>query len=167
MNDYVDMADTVKNYLDTSYTVSAWINTKTIYGIHYIAMYRRSTLDIGYQILFHLDLIDSDVRFIVGSLGNNAIASHPDAITTNTWYHVAGVREENTVNVYVNGVSGIPDSETFGAISPDNFKIGAIHCCDQGIQRFFDGTIDDVMIFDIALSAQEIQQLYTNGSSGL
>jgi len=165
MDDYVDMADTVKNYLETSYTFSAWIKTNTILGVHSIAAYRRSTYDIGYQILLHLQHNNSDVQFAVGSQ-NYAVASYPDALTTNTWYHIVGIREENVLNVYVNGVSGIPDSETFGEISPDNFKIGAIHCCGQVIQSFFDGTIDDVKIFNKALSMEEIKQLYHNGLVG-
>ncbi|MHC4546501.1 MAG: LamG-like jellyroll fold domain-containing protein [Planctomycetota bacterium] len=163
IDDYVDMADTVKNHLETSYTFSIWIKPKTILGVHCIAAYRRSTYDIGYQVLLQLQHYNSDVQFIVGSLGNNAIASYPDALTTNTWYHIAGTREENALNVYVNGVSGIPDSETFVEISPDNFKIGAIHCCDQVIQSFFDGTIEDVRVYDRALSAEEVQQLYQSG----
>ena len=163
VNDYVDLPDTVKNYLGTSYTFSIWIKPKAIPGIHCIAAYRRSTLDIGYQTLLQLQHNNSDVQFIVGSLGNNAIASYPDALTTNTWYNIVGIREGNLLNVYVNGVSGIPDSETFGEISPDNFKVGAIHCCDQVIQSFFNGTIDDVMIFDRALSDQEILEIYYTG----
>ena len=162
LDDYVDMADTVKDHLETSYTFSIWIKPKTIPGIHSIAAYRRSTSDIGYQVLLQLQHNNSDVQFVVGSLGNNAIASYPDTLIMNTWYHVAGIREENVLNVYVNGVSGIPDSETFGEISPDNFKIGAIHCCDQVIQSFFDGTIDDVRIYDRALSSGEIKQVYQN-----
>ena len=165
VDDYVDMADTVKNYLETSYTFSAWIKTRTILGVHGIAVYRRSTFDIGYQILLQLQHNNSDVQFIVSSLGNNAIASYPDALTINTWYHVAGVREGNILNVYVNGVSGTPDSETFGTISPDNFKIGANDCCGHGIDSFFDGAIDDVMIFNSALSAQEIWGIFRTGMS--
>jgi hypothetical protein len=165
VDDYVDMADTVKDHLDTSYTFSIWIKPKTILGIHSIAAYRRSTLDMGYQVLLQLQHNNSDVQFIVGSLGNNAVASYPDALKTNTWHHIVGIREENVLNVYVNAVSGIPDSQTLGEISPDNFKIGAIHCCDQVIQSFFDGTIDDVMIFDGALSAQQVWEIYCAGMS--
>ncbi|MHC4738696.1 MAG: LamG domain-containing protein [Planctomycetota bacterium] len=156
VDDYVDMGDTVKNYLDTNYTVSAWIKANTITGIHDIAVYRRSTADIGYQILFQLDYINGDVRFIVGSLGNNAVAYYPNALTTDTWYHVAGVREGNTLNVYVNGVSGTPDSRIFGAINVNNLKIGTLHCCGQSLTSFFDGKIDEVAIYNRALSAEEI-----------
>jgi hypothetical protein len=163
VNDYVDLPDTVKNYLGTSYTFSIWIKPEAIPGIHSIAAYRRSTLDMGYQVLLQLQHNNSDVQFIVGSLGNNATASYPDALTTNTWYHIAGVREGNILNIYVNGVRGTPGSAMIGAISPDNFKIGAIHCCNHGLLSFFNGIIDDVVIFDWALSDQEILEIYYTG----
>jgi hypothetical protein len=160
VNDYVDMQDTVKNYLSTNYTVSTWVKTNTITNPHGIVNYRRSTLDIGYQILFELDHNYSEVRFIVGSLGNNAVASYPDALTTDTWYHLAGVRDGNILKVYVDGISGIPDSEIFETISPDNLTIGALDCCGHGPHALFKGIIDDVRIYDRALSAEEILALY-------
>jgi tetratricopeptide (TPR) repeat protein len=168
MNDYVDMADTVKNYLDTSYTVSAWIKTNTVSAIDAFSIiaYRHST-DIS-PVLFAIGQYNADVHFAVRDNSHNlAQPAYANALTTNTWYHVAGVREENTVNVYVNGVSGTPVSKTLGEISPDNLKIGAILWGGNPVSDHFNGAIDDVMIFDTALSAQEIQQLYNNGLAGL
>jgi hypothetical protein len=95
----------------------------------------------------------------VGSLGNNAVAYYPNALTTDTWYHVAGVREGNTLNVYVNGVSGTPDSRIFGAMNVNNLKIGTLHCCGQSLTSFFDGIIDEVAIYNRALNAEEIRVL--------
>ena len=109
----------------------------------------------------------TDVHFAVRDNSYNlAQPAYPNVLTTNTWYHVAGVREENTVNIYVNGVSGNPGSGVIGAISPDNFKIGAFQFGGNPVSNHFDGTIDDVIIFDRALSAQEIQQLYNNALAG-
>jgi len=65
----------------------------------------------------------------------------------------------------VNGISGIPDSVAFGEISPDNLKIGAILFGGNPHTNFFNGTIDDVRIYDRALSAEEAQQLYESGLS--
>jgi hypothetical protein len=67
------------------------------------------------------------------------------------------------LNVYVNGAGGTSDSAMFGAINPDNLKIGAFPFDDSLFPNYFDGTIDDVRIYDRALSANEIEQLYRNG----
>jgi hypothetical protein len=166
MNDYVDMADTVKNYLETSYTVSAWIKTNTIFSNNVIAAYRQK-ID-GNPVLFQLDHFNEDIRLTVRDDDLNAAqAVYPGILTTNTWYHITGTREGNDVNVYVDGYSGIPGSETLGAINPDNLKIGALQFAWNPPSNYFDGIIDDVKIFNTALSAQEIQQLYNNGTVGL
>ena len=166
MNNYVDMADSVKNYLETSYTFSAWIKTNTVLPNNVISAYRHN-IDAN-PVLFQLDHYNADIRFTVRDDAHNAAqAVYINVLTTNTWYHIMGTRDGNDVNVYVNGDSGVPGSETLGAINPDNLKIGALQFAGNPPSNYFDGIIDDVKIFDIALSAQEIQQLYNNGSAGL
>ena len=157
--DYVDMGDTVKNYLGTSYTVSAWIKADAIAPSKVIAAYRHSS--IGNPVLFQLDHYNADARWTVrDDSGNSAQAIYSNAITAGIWYHVAGVREGDTLNVYVNGVSGTWDSQAFGTISPDNLKVGALQFGGNPPGAFFGGIIDDVRIYDRALSAEEILGLY-------
>ncbi|MBW8041288.1 MAG: hypothetical protein FVQ85_14965 [Planctomycetes bacterium] len=159
VDDYVDMADTVKNYLGTNYTVSAWIKTNSFFPDNYIAAYRHST-DIN-PVLFVLHHYNENIGFAVRDNSLNiAEALYTDTLTTNTWYHVAGVRAGNILNVYVNGVGGIADSATFGAITSDNLKIGATRFGGNPISEHFDGTIDEVAIYNRALSAEEIKQIY-------
>ncbi len=160
--DYVALPNTVKNSLATNYTVSAWINTNTISSTHSIATYRQFD---SQGILFQLEQYDADVRFIVRDNSSDiAIAISSGAITTDGWYHVAGVRAGNTVHVYVNGIKGTSDSATFVTISSNNFKIGALQTGDPGTpQAYFDGAIDDVRIYDMVLSDEEIQMLYLAG----
>ncbi|MHC4735613.1 MAG: LamG domain-containing protein [Planctomycetota bacterium] len=162
LNDYVDMADTVKHYLDTSYSVSVWIKTNTVSTSTSIVAYRHST--DGNPVLFASGQYYTDAHFAVRDNSHNlAKAIYANALTTNTWYHVAGVREGDTVYVYVNSVSGTPGSVTLGAITPDNLKIGALQWGGNPVSGHFDGTIDDVMIFNRALSEEEIREIYLTG----
>jgi hypothetical protein len=162
VNDYVKIADTVKYYLQTSYTVSAWIKTNTIVSNNVIAAYRHN-VDAN-PVLFQLDHFNEDIRLTVRDDAHNAAqAVYLNVLTTITWYHIAGIRNGNDVNVYVNGNSGIPGSETLGAINPDNLKIGALRFAGNPTSNYFDGIIDDVRIYDRALTAGEIEQLYQNG----
>ena len=63
--------------------------------------------------------------------------------------------------LYRNGVHVASKNNATGAIAVDeNWAIGAR---GTGTQRFFTGTIDDVRIYDRALSAQEAEQLYLEG----
>jgi hypothetical protein len=84
-----------------------------------------------------------------------------------TWYHVAGiVRGTTDMSVYINGADdGGTYSGSGGALaySSGNASIGTGHY--ENI--CFNGIIDDVHLYDRALSAEEIQELHRNGLSGL
>lgn len=85
------------------------------------------------------------------------------------WHHVAGTYDGSFVRLYVDSVevgSGTPTSITIGyRLSPDNDLIIGQYTgtCRQ---YPFKGDIDEVEIFDRALSASEIQRIFNAGSAG-
>jgi hypothetical protein len=159
INDYAEMANTVKNSLNTDYTVSAWIKTDTLSGNHIIAAFRDSVPQAQQPpLLFQLDQANADIRFIVANNAHTMVtATSSNVLTPGKWCHAAGVREGNTLKVYVNGISGPPASGSLaGPINSDNLKIGALLCCGGPVHHFFNGFIDDVRIYNRALSEEEI-----------
>jgi hypothetical protein len=83
-----------------------------------------------------------------------------------SWYHVVGVYDDEEVRVYLNGE--LRGRRTFdletGSTTPDkNLVIGAMSY-DSRIKTFFGGKIDEVRIYDGALSDDEIRALHVNGS---
>jgi hypothetical protein len=75
----------------------------------------------------------------------------------NAWHHVAAVINAEGNHLYLDGkllVTAKPPTR-FGSAAA--LIIGAN---DNGPQRFFDGLIDEVMVFDRALSVNEIRGLY-------
>jgi hypothetical protein len=81
------------------------------------------------------------------------------------WAHVALVQDGPNVNLYINGVSEISASDGIAPTisNPTNADIGGYW---NGYGSFFDGSIDEVGIWDRALSAEEIERLYENGLAG-
>ncbi|UCD07723.1 MAG: hypothetical protein JSW41_02000, partial [Candidatus Aenigmatarchaeota archaeon] len=86
------------------------------------------------------------------------------ALTTDTWYHiVAVVRGADDMDIYINGTddggsySGNGNTFVYGT---GDVRIGSRN---DGYE--FNGTIDDVMIFNRSLSAEEVAGLYANKSS--
>jgi hyaluronoglucosaminidase len=65
--------------------------------------------------------------------------------------------------VYVNGAEEAQG--TLGANPLSNDATTKIGCRNSTGDQAFDGTIDDVRIYDRALNAEEIQQLYEEGGS--
>jgi hypothetical protein len=86
---------------------------------------------------------------------------------TNTWYHVAGVEHTSTDRrIYVNGVEEATDTTlaTPSASFITRFRIG--QTADGQLDEQCRGEIDDVRIYNRALSAQEIRAIYYDGLTG-
>ena len=75
----------------------------------------------------------------------------------NTWVHVAGTYDGTTVKLYYNGVSENPKAASFGLLS--NTYPLSIGVNGDLTQYFFDGAIDDVRVYNRALSDTEIAAL--------
>jgi len=85
-----------------------------------------------------------------------------DSAPAGSWYHVAAVYSGTDVRIYLNGE--LKDRRTFdldtGSTTPDkDLVIGALSY-DSTISRFFAGKIDEVCIYDGALSGTQIKALY-------
>jgi hypothetical protein len=82
-----------------------------------------------------------------------------------TWFHVAVVEDSTYRAIYINGSLDISDniSELYQGNTPDTIRIG--NRADSS-PFYFDGTIDEVRIYDRALFANEIQELYQTGLLG-
>ena len=81
-----------------------------------------------------------------------------NSITIGPWYHVALTSDGTITTIYLDGVVGPTTGlTTFTTFSP----VLAIGGRDNLL--FFNGTIDDVRIYNRALSAAEVTQLYKLG----
>jgi len=81
----------------------------------------------------------------------------PKRPTANRWYHVAGVLNSTGMHLYMEGKLLCESADVITLATPCPLIIGAN---DNGPQRYFDGLIDEVMIFKRAFSAAEIKRLY-------
>ncbi|MCD6274435.1 MAG: LamG domain-containing protein, partial [Candidatus Aenigmarchaeota archaeon] len=82
-------------------------------------------------------------------------------LSLNTWYHIAGIYNNSTsFKIYINGVEAnlTKDIGTTGTIdsNTNDVLIGQY----EGLNRYFNGTIDEVRIYNRALSEDEIKMHY-------
>jgi hypothetical protein len=91
----------------------------------------------------------------------------------NKWYFVTGVFNNGTLDIYVNGVldngtEGGMNAGTFINTNAYNYVwIGATVRNDQSFSgAHFNSLIDEIEIFNRALSAEEIAAIYAAGSAG-
>jgi hypothetical protein len=96
------------------------------------------------------------------SLGNSiswvGATSATASMTINTWYHVAGTYDGDSVRVFINGVQKGSTALPFGMIQGLAYpiRIGRLSDQTQGQTRYWAGQIDEVRIWDRALDTAEI-----------
>ena len=83
------------------------------------------------------------------------------AITDNKWHHVAASYDGTDLSVYIDGVEDAASPVTVALPTPttDKFAIGALYTNKSLIQEIFDGDIDEVRIWDRALTQAQIQYI--------
>ncbi|MDD5191568.1 MAG: Ig-like domain-containing protein [Candidatus Nanoarchaeia archaeon] len=80
--------------------------------------------------------------------------------SANTWYHVVMTRRSGTTYFYVNGAQTASTSASVPSAPNNYLTIGCELNTSNNPQRYFNGTIDEVYIYNRGLSANEIQQQY-------
>ena len=81
------------------------------------------------------------------------------------WYHVMWVwnGEDSTATVYLNGVEASTGAGNFGTLIGGNWHLGNDSCCGTG--RVFNGAVDDVAVWDEALTVTEAADLFAKTKS--
>ncbi len=85
-------------------------------------------------------------------------SSTTGSMSLNTWYHVAGTYDGDSVRVFINGVQQGATALPFGMIQGLAYpiRIGRLSDQTQGQTRYWAGQIDEVRVWDRALDTAEI-----------
>ena len=78
-------------------------------------------------------------------------------VDDNLWHHIAGVYDGSAMYLYIDGILDISISRTGNIVTTDDPVTIGSNILGGNPARFFDGSIDDVLIWNRALSQQEIQ----------
>jgi len=93
----------------------------------------------------------------IGSGGTSVIQTSTNLVPRDTWTHIAATYDGSLMKIYINGVLDSSLSWTSGFSSNDNpLTIGAKN--PPYLERFIMAKIDEVKIFNRALSQVEIQR---------
>jgi len=158
LNDYVNRDAVITG---TPVTISAWVKTNDLNNERRIVTIN----DGGTSANVLSILIDSHTNKLqvqhYDTSGDGAFSTV--AMSINTWHHVVGVFASDSSRIaYLDGVAGNPDTESQNAMTGlDTTDIGTLYWSGGRIQ-FWSGSIDSVRIYNRALSATEVKQLYRN-----
>ncbi len=160
-DDFVDVPDGIVDPVGKPFTISAWVKTNnfsdiyaTIYGVGPKIGCNPSTT--------WLCVYENKIQAGVGCNGDIDLSS--TEIQTNTYYFVVLTQTADyNYTLYLDGVLQDGPRDIRGGMSViSGYEfIGAMY--NHGVIRnYFNGTIDEVRIYNRALSAEEIATIYNN-----
>jgi len=139
-------------------TITAWIKPVTVSGKYVVA--KRDDSPPGGNV-YDLDIFPGKVRALFHYDGGGSATKQAEGTTNinvNEWQHIAVTCDGTTITVYYNGQpdgTGSFDNEKIH-ISGGRLEIGMY----SGGWVYFDGSIDEVRIYNRALSGSEVEALY-------
>lgn len=159
-DDYIEMPSSVGDFGSSPFTVDFWMYSNNAgYGVYLMG---RSHPDggQGWDIRFH----ESKIRLEGTNGWDPSYNWESDAsITPNLWHHVAVSSTDSLISVYIDGVFKGTTSRSSISSAVNPFRIG--YTTNYGGYPF-NGLIDEVEIFNRALSQDEIASIFNAGSLG-
>lgn len=146
----------------TTLTVSAWIYPTTVSGWHVIA--RKGTSGNGWSFQQSDNILEFQADCSGGAYKETG--QNGTTLTTNTWHFVTLVWTGGCTNpnatLYVNAVDelGLVTSNGSGSYNSDAGQDLMIAIDGDGTSGDFEGSIDEMRIYNRALSPAEVSQLY-------
>ncbi len=155
VDDYVNVPTLTTQNFPSSFTMGAWVKANVLPGS--IAVL--AGMPGGYQ----LDLL-SDGGIYFGNSG--AMVYSNTKISSGSFYHVAASFDAGNVKIYINGIPDQVGTSTNRLGTDWTFQIGGFGVYDGPPTGFFQGVIDELEVYDRALTADEISAIYNAGSAG-
>ncbi len=108
---------------------------------------------------FNVNLLFTDL-----SISNQILLREFDVINPKQWYFIAGVFMQHSVKFYLNGEK-ILEAKNVGQYNHNKYSIfvGGPEPSGNSPTRFFNGKIDELVIFSAALNDEQIHKLYQTG----
>jgi hypothetical protein len=146
-NDSLDLTDEL--------TISAWINRPN-FSTHAVIVGKNNgnSVTAGYGLFSYKE----GLEFTFYSQGwRRTTPRFP--VTANQWHHVAGTFDGNTLCLYVDGEQRASLAYNGDITAAVGYPVQIAYWRSQ-LPQYFNGLIDDIRIYDVALSPAEIRQLF-------
>ena len=137
-------------------SISVWINTNSVTSQKAI-LFRGTSDGIGAGGEGYGVWVNSNGKINAGSAAGGNFDS-VDTISANTWYHIVAITNGTNSKIYINGIDKTPTGVNISIVpSNKDLIIGAArNKSDTAFGKFFSGKIDNVRIYNYALSPQQV-----------
>ncbi|MHC4394631.1 MAG: LamG domain-containing protein [Planctomycetota bacterium] len=162
-DDYADCGNDPSLFGMSELTIGAWIYPRSAGESGFGRIVANDVSPRSYALYIEAG---NNVCFTVHAFGGvGRIWSTDNPATYNKWHYVVGTYGESQMRIYVDGTERPKETNS---LASGTVEAGSAICIGDGGRgdRNFDGLIDDVRIYDRALSADEIAQFYKIGLAG-
>jgi len=148
------------NFTTENFTISLWFNALRITSENTLIARGRVSGSPDVE-QYYIVIARFGANNIMFSLSNGTDRVQPitsNFVQTNSWYHLVTTWNGTTAIIYINGLLNVSSAKNLGSLNSENtIAIGR----DGAVEaRYFNGSIDEVIVFNRSLSASEIQALY-------
>ena len=162
-DDYISVNSVAPSLAGVSnFTITAWVriaSTSVGGGI----LWASRNNDFSYRV--YVALISGRPYFQIQNGASNYSVFPTATISANTWTHFSAVLNSNTMRLYVND-SEVSGSGVSAATTDSSLALSTIgargYNSSGNVDLYLDGQLDDVAVFDYALSSAERTALYSN-----
>jgi len=147
------------------FSASVWVKTTSTSNGRILFKKNATGTTRGFFLSTYTSGNDHVVKFQVGDGTTyiDTVSSNSVNITDGNWHHVVAVRTHSAApKVYIDGAlsgTGTSDSYDLTTTSTNALHVG----CDVNHNYKFTGSLDDLIIFNRALTATEVDNLYDRG----
>ncbi len=152
VNDWVTIADAASLDLTSGMTLEAWIRPTALGNNWRTVLLKEQPGNYAYALYASTGTGRPSVNAITGGVDRDLRATSSPAL--NTWTHLAGTYNGSTLTIYLNGVAAGTVAATGNIVT----TTGALRLGGTAVwPEWFTGQIDEVRVYNRALSAAEIQ----------
>src|SRR3989344_1441586 len=146
----------------SKFSISLWFKTSGNVGVwadHLIGK-ASDTSNLPNPLGVSLQL-DNKISFSSNEAGRAHTATSTLAYNDNSWHHIVGVRDDNDLYLYLDGIlvasntgGSIGDTRSSSPLQIGTYTTGAVS------GEWFNGKIDDVKIYNRVVNANEVSSIY-------
>jgi hypothetical protein len=157
-DDYLSVANNASLNMTDELTISAWVkwNIDPSTGSQWASIVNKN---VDSQYRFQHNHNNSFFEFAVRTTSGGRWVNSLTSPVVGQWYHIVGTYDGAILKIYVDGVLENTNNHSGTILTSTNqLTIGSRSIPD----RYFNGDIDELMIFNATLTADEISDIYQN-----
>ncbi|HLE48844.1 MAG TPA: DUF2341 domain-containing protein [Patescibacteria group bacterium] len=160
-DDYIDAGNDSSLTFTSGFSAAAWIKLNSSYS-PWVAILGKEIWSPGSGWTIYISSSGGSLSYSKG--GGSTITAN-NAVPSGLWKHVVITNDNGNAKIFINGIEKANGSVPIDNASTNLF-IGSRHGnTGTGTLNHFPGQIDDVRIYNYALTAEQVKNVYNNGSA--